>query len=534
MSDALLPVFSFRPNWLEPMLERLSFLTDVIGTDEGVEQRRAIRETPRRSYEADFLLTHQERTFWDLFIHRLGAADVTAPIYWEVVTIPATLTATVSDRVNFDTTRREWEYHEGKLAILMGKTALDYEVVEIAAVDPAGVDLVLPPARSWPKGTKLYPLRRAVLEDVGEVRQPSAAVGVATARLRLVGPNPWLPEAYAGMTYGGLPVLLDEPNWVEDLSVMQDREVALLDTGVGRTYQVDATGRILLGQSHRWFLPGKDKLANFRDLLYRNLGRQGAFWLPTFKADFKLAAPASSSATQITVENVGYGYTGGPSSGREYIAIKHSSGTIIRRILTVDPGTTPATEKLGLDQSLGLDLSPGQVRRISFADTARFDSDDFEITHFGGIEAHHDSQTMFRTFRNTRTTPSPISLPIPTAIMGTDGCGSAAIETYRLDDIFPTLSTTSPGYPGQPAYYPATLEIGPFEGRVDVIAGAGGIIVDDRFFFNGVPQGTSTTNTYAPFAPLYTLDPGETLNIQVFNTVIGFTGASGFLLVVER
>lgn len=533
MSDALLPVFSFRPNWQEPMVERVSFLTDVIGTDQGVEQRRSIRETPRRSYEADFLLTHEERTFWDLYVDNLGGLEMTAPIYWEVVTIPATLTATVTSRINFDTTRREWAYHAGLLAILMGKTARDYEVVEIASVDDDGVNLAEPPVRSWPKGTKLYPLRRAALEDVGEVNQPSAAVATVSARLRLIGPNPWSPAADDSPVYGGLPVMLSEPNWVEPLSFTQDREVALLDTSVGRTYQVDATGRVLLGQSHRWFLPGKEKLAGFRDLIYRHRGRQGGFWLPTFKADLTLAAAVASSATQITVKNVGYLYTGGARSGREYIAIKHGSGTIIRRVLSVIAGTTPATERLNLDSPVGLDLSPGQVRRISFADTARFESDDFEISHFAGIEGHHEAQTMFRTFQNTRTAPTPISYPIPDATMGTEPCGSPALETYNLPDTFPGLVAGNPGYPNAPGFYPAELVIGPFDVPVKIRAGTFGCSVDDQFYFNNVPQGTTSVNTYAAGTLLYELDPGETLTVKVRNNVDSATSASGTMIAIE-
>lgn len=433
MADSDLPVFSFRANWKEPMAERLAFLTDVLAATEGAEQRRSVRQTPRRTFEADFLLTDNERSFWDLFINALGGGEVVAPLYWETVTIPATLTATVSDRIDFDTSYREWAYHEGYLALLIRDSALDYEVVEIASVDAGGVDLTAPPSRSWPKGTKLLPLRRAVLEQIGDTEHASAGVATVTAQIRIVGPNHWTPAEDASPVYAGLPVFLSEPNWVEDLTVSQDREIDLLDTGVGLTYQVDATGRVLLGQAHRWYLPGREKLAGFRDLIYRHRGRAGAFWLPTFKADLRLAASAGSSATQIEVENVGYGYTGGPTSGREYIAIKHAGGTILRKVLSVVPGSTNATEKLNLDAALGLALSPGQVRRISFADAARFDTDEFEIVHYGGVDAHHDASALFRTFKNTRTSPTPISYPIPVEGMNGIPCGEGIVGVINLD-----------------------------------------------------------------------------------------------------
>lgn len=459
MADSDLPVFSFRPNWREPMLERLAFLTDVLAASEGAEQRRSLRPTPRRTFEADFLLTGPERAFWDLFINALGGGEVVAPLYWETVTLTSALTATTSDRINFDTSYREWAYHEGRLAILMGKTAMDYEVVEIADVDAGGVDLAAPVTRAWPKGTKLLPLRRAVLDQVGDLDHKTAGTATVTAQLRVIGPNPWTPAADASPTYLTLPVFLSEPNWVEDLTTSMNREIALLDTEIGLTYQVDTLGRALLGQAHRWFLTGRQKLAGFRDLIYRHRGRAGAFWLPTFKADLRLVNSPGSGATQIEVENVGYLYTGGPTSGREYIAIKHAGGTILRKVLSVVPGSTAATEKLNLDAALGLALSPGLVRRISFADVARFDTDDFEITHYGGVDAHHDASATFRTFKNTRTSPTPISFPIPVTNMNAAPCGSP----FTL--VNPSFEDGTTGWSGSIASRTTTANGGPpFDG----------------------------------------------------------------------
>lgn len=426
MADIDLPVFSFRLNWREPLTERLAFKTDVLTASEGAEQRRSLRQTARRTFEADFLLSGPERTFWDLFINRLGGGEFMAPLYWEVTVLTAALPATTGDRIDFDTSYREWSYYEGGLALLIGESALDFEVVEIAAVDAGGVDLAAPATRQWPRGTKFLPLRRAVLEQAGNLAHKSAGTATVAAEIRIAGATLWTPAADASPVYEGLPVFLDEPNWVEDLVADYDRQTDLLDTGIGLTYQVDVLGRALIGQSHRWFLPGREKLAGFRDLIYRHLGRAGAFWLPTFKADLRLVAAASSGATQITVVNAGYGYTGGPTSGREYIAIKHSGGTILRKVLAVIPGLTSDTERLGLDAPVGLALSPGRDLRISFVDTARFDNDVFEIVHFGGVDAHHEAGAIFRTFKNTRTAPEPINYPIPTAFMSDTPCGTAA------------------------------------------------------------------------------------------------------------
>lgn len=424
MPDIDLPVFSFRCNWLEPFTERLSFLTSILSADEGAEQRRIMRLTPRRSFDVDIFLTRNERTFWDLFVSRLGVGELMVPLYWEVVTVKSALVAGVSDRINFDTSSREWQYVE--LAMLINDSALTYEVVEVAALDANGIDLGSATVNSWPVGTKLLPLRRGEISDTGQPIAITGGMFNVTTRITLTAPNPWEAAVDSSPVYLGLPVFLDEPNWVEPLQVSYERRLVEVDNETGKRYRVDPADRITLGQEHRWFLDGRERLASFRDLIYRHSGRSGGFWLPTFKHDLRLKNSPLAVSAMIQVEKVGFDYIGGPASGREYIAITHTGGTLIRKILSVMPGPGADRETLVLDAALGLDLSPGLVRRISFADTARFDQDDFEITHYGGVDALHECSARFRTFKNTRTAPTPIEYPIAIAEQSSARCGGPA------------------------------------------------------------------------------------------------------------
>lgn len=401
MADIDLPVFSFRPNWREGVTERLAFLTDVMRADEGIEQRRILRSTPRRTLEADFLLTGAERTFLDLFINRLGSGEMMIPLYWETVRLKSATVAGTTDRIAFDATRREFA---PGLALLIRDSALDYEVIQIAAVDAAGIDLVVPTVRKWPVGTLLLPLRRGVIDDFGSPSHPAGGIATVTMRHLLTEANPWTVGGAAPTAYLGNDIFSAEPNWVEPMNVEIDRPSARLDNQTGNVYQREVMSRALLAQSHRWFLKGRERQAAFRDLTYRYKGRGRSFWLPTFRYDLKLAAPCLAVATQIEVENVGLGYTGAPHGGREYILISHATGSLIRRITNVLPGTTSATEKLDLDAAVGLALAPGQVRRISFADLARFDQDEFEITHHGPVDGLAEASGTFKTLRTARGT----------------------------------------------------------------------------------------------------------------------------------
>ena len=57
MPDIDLPVFAFEPNWRDGVTETLEWLTDVLQSKiSGYEQRRSVRITPRRFFEASEML----------------------------------------------------------------------------------------------------------------------------------------------------------------------------------------------------------------------------------------------------------------------------------------------------------------------------------------------------------------------------------------------------------------------------------------------------------------------------------------------
>src|SRR3546814_9546243 len=77
------PVWSIRPNWREGVLERLEWLTDVLSSTIGVEQRRALRVSPRRYIEITVNPTGNERSFLDLVLHKMGSDKWLFPLWWD-------------------------------------------------------------------------------------------------------------------------------------------------------------------------------------------------------------------------------------------------------------------------------------------------------------------------------------------------------------------------------------------------------------------------------------------------------------------
>ncbi len=420
--DTELPCFSFRANWQEGVIERLTFLSTVLRAEAGAEQRQAVRLTPRRTLEADFLLSGRERAFYDVFMHNLGGVEITVPLYWDVVPLPHGTVAGNTTRLDFDT--RWTEFRDARAIIIQSNTAFDYETIMVESVDDNGLELVTATTRSWTKGVRVMPLQRAYIEDMGDLGHPSADVGQVTVSFLVKDDNPWTPLADLSTVYLGLPVYEQEPNWADTLSTQFARDAVRYDPQVGLPYQTDPVGRANVGQAHSYFLAGREELASFRDLVYRHQGRRGAFWLPTFKRDLELRNSPGAGAVAIEVDKIGLQYVGGPGNGREHIIIWTRTGQkIVRKITSATPGSSQDRETLGLDAPLGLALSPGLVRKISFLDTGRFDQDQFEIKHPTSSTGLSEVQSTFRTFKNTRNPAGVISFPIPAAEELAGVCG---------------------------------------------------------------------------------------------------------------
>jgi hypothetical protein len=79
--DAELPLWTIRPNWREGILERLSWLTDVLGGSWGTEQRRALRLSPRRQFEINFNPIDAARSYFELWLHRYGSIEFMVPLF---------------------------------------------------------------------------------------------------------------------------------------------------------------------------------------------------------------------------------------------------------------------------------------------------------------------------------------------------------------------------------------------------------------------------------------------------------------------
>jgi len=412
VDDVALPVWTFRPNWSEKVVDRLMWLTDVKRSKTGAESRRSVRIDPRRQFDFSPLLEGQDRAYFDLAMSKMGAGEWMVPVWVDGLTVSVDSGDT---SIACDTVGRG--FLEDGYAVLLGEDARTYERVAITAVTDTTLTLADPVTRNWPRA-RLYPLRRCYMDGPKVTRRTSK---VATANLRFtqIPPESW-PDTLAMTAYLGFPVLNWAPNEREDLDLNYDFLRDTFDNESGRWLAVDTGGRSFHSQSFQWLLGGRTDLANFRSLLYTLRGQQKGIWVPSHNADLVLAQSALTGATALKVRSVGMATLGGIPDARKHIQIVLRDGTRIQRQITAVVANVDDTETLTV-AALPAGVSIANVQRISFLELMRLAQDDIEL------EFHTTSvvevRALFQAFPNIRQEVALNDYPIPNAVMGTTPCG---------------------------------------------------------------------------------------------------------------
>lgn len=405
MSEDLLtlPVWTIRPNWAGGITERLDWLSNVLASLSGSEQRQAVRLSPRRSFEMTINPLGRDRSYADLFLHRLVAEEMLIPLWHDRAKLTAPIVSGESFAA-FDNTYRE---HEVDQCALLYKDAFTWEVIYISASADSGLTSADPITGDWPAGTVVHPMRAARLSEDSNFSALTGRVGEAQLLFTMSRENDFAEDYAFDFSYGGVPVILQPPNRSESLDQAFQRILSELDNQTGRRRILDSAGRSFTTQIHNWMCNGRAQQHDIRKLLYYLRGRARAVWMPTFNEDVTVARVAALGASIVDIEKIGYAYTGGAVDGRKHVLL--TDGSDYQGIEITGLGAALATdeERLLTGDTLDFALTPGQA--FSFMDTARLDQDTVEITHHTDSDGVCEVSAAFRSFRNERDeTPAPV------------------------------------------------------------------------------------------------------------------------------
>lgn len=389
--------FGWLVDWSKPVTESLQWLTDILQSTTGSEQRRSLRIAPRINFDAELLLYDAERQYFDLAMIGWGAKTFAMPI-WPQQQWLKTVHVIGGLIIYCDTTNRN--FRANRLAILRGQTAFDNETVEIESVLADRLILKRALQKNWSKGTCLSPAVTAQLNSQPNLIKRTdrmMRISVSLAVTEAVDHAEQMPS----VLYRGYPVLDQTPNEKNDLTHSYERLLSQLDNKTGLMLKKDHAQAAFGLYQYDWMTYGRQAQANLRALFYALRGSQKAIWIPTFSDDLTVKSIIVASGQTIDVQWCGYSRFAQSQLGRQDIQITLKNGTVLYRRITSSTEVNSSTERLAVDQTFPVQILPTDIIRISFISLCRLSNDSVVIEHLNDSDGIAKSSATFRGVRES-------------------------------------------------------------------------------------------------------------------------------------
>ena len=366
-------LWPYRPNGA--VLERLEWLTDVLESDNGTEQRRRSRETPRRSFEYDFLLDERDRRAAENALYSAQASEILVPVWMDAESLESAASAAATTLPVTPDTR---DYTAGNsIALISAGDPQNHEIAVIDTVGGSSITLTAGLAATWPAGTILVPLRPARLSDAISLARFTGASAYGRTRFACTDTSSYASASES--TYRSYPVMTRRPNWSTDIGQDYQRKTRRVDSGIGAPSVTDFWSGPALLQRHTWLCDGRSEIDTLRQWLFARSGRLTAFWEPSWSIDLVPVATIGSGDTTIDVEHCGYSTHVAQALGRRDIRIETNAGTVYYRRISASAEVDATTERLTISSALGAAVEVADVYSISYLRLARLDADAVEI-----------------------------------------------------------------------------------------------------------------------------------------------------------
>ena len=371
------------------LTERISYLTGVIESKNGREQRSRLRKYPRRQFVTNNLLAdgsdNNRNALQRALFHNATTFGLSKtwliPVNQDARYLGYSL-ASGSSVINVNT-----QYHDYSVNgyVLLYKGYDNYEVVRIQSLANTNITLVAPTTKQWDSSTTVVPMRQCVhgqetldsnvitydLESQSTLWDVLVQDKVDTRKI------PYTPTHF----YKGYDVYLTQTDFSQDTSGQIYNPQRRLDNPVG-LFRIDS--RYATTKQKYPFsllLKTKQEIAEFLGFIEYRAGKLNPFWFPSFGNDFQIALSGLAADTTIRVKNIGYSTYLNASGARKDVVFMKADGTPVFRRVTGASDNGDGTETLSIDQALGFDFSLSTFRYISFLNFVRFDTDIFEFVY---------------------------------------------------------------------------------------------------------------------------------------------------------
>lgn len=390
--------------------ERLEWLTQIIVSADGSEQRTSLRQYPRKKVEMEFIhVNESERRKFNSFMFGWQSKVFGVPMWWDARRIGVDVAASSSSAEisNLDYA----DYQVGNLVMFFRVDPVTREITseaqEIASITYLGdspnafgttgygITLTSPLSNAYPADQSIVvPVLPCITGEM--VNTQSFPAGYQESKIQFQSLNSFtsVTESAAAFNTALSKVLLDDQSF-QDGMLVEDfmQRVTRIDGDTGEVLQLSEELGAKRNSVKKWVITDAQKEWEVRQLLYYLRGRQVSFLLPSYRADMVANGNASAGGNTINIENIGYSsFINGALPYNRIRVVFKSPGVLSAaspQVLVTEFSTTvtggteidATTETITVGTAWPANFTPADVERIEYLALTRFESDSIEIVH---------------------------------------------------------------------------------------------------------------------------------------------------------
>lgn len=372
------PAWPIRPNWRDPIVQTYQYLTQILTSTSGYEQRIAMRQTPRRTTQ--FLVTAADDRYRAVSI-QLQAHQSGLTVIAEYSRSEKTASESMEGEYSFQLSSGSppaW-FASGALVVIWDavtdraetRTASHYigdraYFIEANTGDP------------WTAGSKLCPGMLARLSPSVSMTQvlPKLLEGSLTF-LGEPGSDPESNFPAAPVTWDGREVFLPQPNWATGQEVEFTQIQDQVDYGVGpwATYFPHAFNDKV--RTADYLAIGRQQAQDILDLFGRSRGRRGEFFVPTGFPDLLPVGQLEGGGASIRVNGTEVFYAYSTDTIRKAVCVRLKTGErLYRKVTSINKNLSETQTFITVDEPWPTSIPATAIAAISWMPLTRFASDE--------------------------------------------------------------------------------------------------------------------------------------------------------------
>lgn len=364
-ADYLPVVFPFQPQ--SPVLERLSWATDVSISRDGTEDRQKLSVAPRQEFKFSYPVGFEKTPRAQNILWGDLKSEILFPVWTQAVSLNSISAGLTTISINTQYS----EFRAPGFAIIWSSED-KWQIVGIYEMDSSSITFSNPTisfSRCWIMPVRIGVLSKGVTKVSNGYSSFFELDFLVRDNAQVLGAEP---DQYLSDDVYLEETLMSGDSISEDIRI----NLELFDPGLGEFAFYTGLNRARSFREYRVFCEDQISSWAFRQFLNRRSGRYRQFKEPTFQNDLNIT---NSGLITNTLQAKKDEYMRS-SQGRSRVAIQTASGWLLREIVSV---SSISEDLMSLQLSSNINLLKRDIRRISFLGIKRLDTDVIEINHLG-------------------------------------------------------------------------------------------------------------------------------------------------------